>query len=265
MLVALVGINHRTAPVEVREKVYFSEERYPSVLRELRDAWRLDDACVLSTCNRTEIYFTAEPGDGKRRAAKEFFARAAQCPLEELNRHLYVMEGEEAERQLFRVAAGLDSMVVGEGQVLGQVRRAAEAARDENASGKVLTALFRQAVETGKRARGETAISKNAVSVSSAAVELAGSLFGALEDKRALIIGAGKTSELSVKHLRSAGLRNVLVANRTYEKAAQLAGRFGGTPVPFDELEAAIAAADVVISSTGSDAHIVDRDAMIGI
>ncbi|MEW6203424.1 MAG: glutamyl-tRNA reductase [bacterium] len=262
MTIFSIGLNHEAAPVEIREKIYFPPDRIPSLLSVLRESGRLTEANILSTCNRTEVYFASDNGDEERKLVVEFLTREAGCTAEELKKFLYTLTDEAAVKHLFRVASGLDSMVVGEGQVLAQVRKAYEAADGQRALGKVLGTLFRSAVATGKRARAETEISKNAVSVSSAAVELAGTLFGSLGRKTALIIGAGKMSELSIKHLRSANLQNVTVTNRTYEHAVALAEKFHAAVMPFGELEAAVAAADVVISSTGSPQPIVSRTMM---
>ncbi|MFH1539484.1 MAG: glutamyl-tRNA reductase, partial [bacterium] len=249
-------------PVEVREKVYFSEQALPGLLKEFREEAGGAETAILSTCNRTEVYAAAPAVDDKQQRLIARLAGKAECPEDNLRSLIYTMTDEEAARRLFMIAAGLDSLVVGEGQVLGQVRRAGEAARNTGTLGKVLGRMFRQAVSVGKRARAETAISQNAASVSSAAVELGRTLFGNLERKTALIMGAGKVGELSVKHLRSAGLRRVLVVNRTYERAVELADRFEGKAVPFEEMDSALAVADVVISSTGSEEPIVDKKRM---
>lgn len=262
MHILVVGVNHKTAHVEVREKLYYCEPMIPEMLRKFRAEIGSGDLALLSTCNRTEIYAATEDMHACRRKALDCLAGEAGEAGDKLRSAAYSMADEEAVRHLFRIASGLDSLVLGEGQILGQVRKTGELARNAGTTGKTLSAFFRQAVATGKRARAETAIARNAVSVSSAAVELAGALFGGLNRKTALIIGAGKIGELSVKHLRSAGLTTALVTNRTYERAVELAARFEGRPMRFEELDEAMRAADIVISSTGSTEPVVDRERM---
>ncbi len=282
--ILMVGLNHRAAPVEVRERVAFGPERLPEALRELTGGGEsgggeIRGAVLLSTCNRTEIYtcltgaelsLQADPpaGEGaegtspaggarERFAAVEtrllaFLARQAGLSGEELRRMTCILRGSEAVHHLMEVAAGLDSLVFGENEILGQVRAASEAARSAGADGPLLAALFRYAVHAGKRARSETEIGLAKVSIANLVVELAEQSFGSLKDRTALLVGAGKISAITARALVGAGLRCVMVANRTYERAQRLAQSLNGTAVHFDALDEVLPGADIVICSTGA-------------
>ena len=245
----LVGISHHNAPVELRERAALDRDRASELGRRL--AGETGEAVCLSTCNRTELYLvddSAEEAAGK--------AEASLLALEaELGPALYRLRDEAAALHLFRVAAGLDSMVPGEGEILGQVRAAYEA----GSTGRVLDRLFRDALRAGRRARTETAIGESPASVSSAAAALAEQVFGDLAGRRVLLIGAGKVGELTLRNLASRGAEVAFVANRSVDRAEELAGRFGGTPLPLERVEEELARADVVLSSTSAPGWIVER------
>ena len=260
MPVIAVGLSHKTAPVTIRDRFAFEETEWPPALRELVEQGRIEEGYVLSTCNRSEIYaFVEEEAQGYA-VIHRFLSQQGSMSSEEMDPYLYQLYDGKAVEHLFRVAAGLDSMVVGEQQILGQVRDAFEIARSEHLTGPVLNRLLQTAVEVGKRARTETGISEGAVSVSFAAVELAKKIFGGLEGRSAMLIGAGETGELTAKHIVDHGIHRLWVANRTYERAVQLAERFGGSAVPFDQLFSEMVEVDVVISSTAAPGYVVHRD-----
>jgi len=264
MPILMVGLNHKVAPIEVRERLAFGPERIPVILEELRvdEAAEINEAVLLSTCNRTEFYIcTCDSPIGVVRL-REFLADHAKLPVEELQQMLYVWQGVEAVEHLMQVSTGLDSLVLGENEILGQVRSAAEMAQSAGASGPILSALFRYAIQAGKRARAETEIGRGDISVASVVVELAEQVFGPLAKRTALLIGAGKISAITARALVRAGLRCVMVANRTFEKAQQLAGNLGGTAVHFDALDESLTQADIVICSTGAPHIVLHVDAV---
>jgi glutamyl-tRNA reductase len=249
MSVVLVGISHHRAPVELRERAALDPRRAGELASQLAGE---GEAVCLSTCNRTELYLA---DDSVERA--EAKAEAALLELEEkLGPALYRLHDEAAALHLFRVAAGLDSMVPGEGEILGQVRRAHEV----GAAGPILDRLFRHAVQAGKKARSETAIAENPASVSSAAAALAEQVFGDLRGRSILVIGAGKVGELAVRNLVTRGATIAFVANRTIDRAAELAQRFGGKAIPLDQVDGELAQADVVLSSTSSSRWMLTRE-----
>jgi glutamyl-tRNA reductase len=249
MSVVLVGISHHRAPVELRERAALDPERAGELASQLAGE---GEAVCLSTCNRTELYLADDSVD--RAEAK---AEAALLELEaKLGPALYRLHDEAAALHLFRVAAGLDSMVPGESEILGQVRRAHEV----GAAGPILDRLFRHAVQAGKKARAETAIAENPASVSSAAAALAEQVFGDLRGRSILVIGAGKVGEIAVRNLVTRGATIAFVANRTVDRAVELAQRFGGEAIPLDRVDAELAQADVVLSSTSSSGWVLTRE-----
>ncbi|RPF46694.1 glutamyl-tRNA reductase [Thermodesulfitimonas autotrophica] len=256
MFTIVIGLNHRTAPVEVRERLSFSNEQAREFLTKLRSKPGVSAVVLLSTCNRTEFYmfFTNEIA---RTAVIEVLCRRAGLEFSELKRYLYVYTENDCVRHLFRVAAGLDSMVLGETQILGQVKDAYQLALEAGTTGGYFNALFQQALAVGKRVRTETGIDKNPVSVSYAAVELAKQNLGSIEGRNVLVVGAGKMSELTVKHLIANGVTGVIVSNRSFERAEELASRFGGRAVRFDELYRWMERADIVISCTGASHYVI--------
>ena len=255
-----LGISHKTAPVELRERVALPEGRAASVLRELVSTEDIHEAVALSTCNRTELYLAVGDDVEAETTALGILARQADIRPTELVSHLYSIRNREAARHLFRVTAGLDAMVVGETEIQGQVKRAYELALVERTTSAIMNRLFREALTAGKRIRSETAISSGHVSVSSVAVALARETLGDLTGRRVIIIGAGETGELTAKAFVDAGVTSVFVANRHYDRAIGLAQRFGGRAVRFDELPAELERSDIVVSSTGSPHSIIERD-----
>ncbi len=259
--VLMIGLNHKVSPVEVRERLAFGPERVPLALHELMETGAseestINEAVLLSTCNRTEVYVRACNLAGAESRLQEFLARHAGLPVDQLRRMEYVTHGEETALHLMQVSAGLDSLVLGENEILGQVRSASEMAQSAGTNGPILSALFRYAIQAGKRARHETAIGRAEVSVASVVVELAEQAFGPLNDRTALLIGAGKISSITARALVKAGLHCIMVANRTYERAQKLAKNLNGMAVHFDALAETLVQADIVICSTGAP-HIV--------
>jgi glutamyl-tRNA reductase len=255
-----LGVSHKTAPIELRERLALPEGRAAGVLSSLVRETPVLEAVALSTCNRMELYlFAADPVEAET-AALGVLAREAELRPTELLGLLYSHRGEDAARHLFSVTAGLDSMILGEFEIQGQVKRAYEMALVEGITGPVLNRLFRAALAAGRRARHETGISEKGLSLSSVAVELAQRTLGDLARRQVLVIGAGDTAELTARALHARGVETVFVANRHYGRAIGLAQRFGGQAVRFDELPAALESADIVLSSTSSPHQIVDRD-----
>ena len=256
MQLALVGLNHKTAPVEIRERLAFSSDVLRSALASLVGREEVNEAIILSTCNRVEV--VAESSDDG--LIREFLCEFHQIPHDSISKHLYSFRGVDAIRHVFRVAASLDSMVLGEPQILGQVKEAYRIATDAGTVGMNLTALMNRAFAVAKKVRSETGISQSAVSVSYAAVELARKIFGDLSGKTVMIIGASKMGELAAKHLRRAGVSSVLVTNRTFERAVELAKVFEGAAVPFEHFADHMAGADIVITSTGAPHFIIGKN-----
>jgi len=255
-----LGISHKTAPLELRERLALTEGRAAGVLSDLRASEQVSEAAAISTCNRTELYLVVSDPVEAENVALTALSRQAGIRPTELVESLYSHRGIEAGRHLYRVASGLDSMIVGEAEIQGQVKRAYELALVEGATGAILNRLFRGALATGKRVRTETGIGEGAISVPSAAVELATRTLGSLADRRVLLIGAGETAELTARALAARGVDAVFVANRRYDRAIGLAQRFGGSAVRFEELPAQLEQADIVVSSTNSPHHIVERE-----
>lgn len=254
------GLNHKTAPVEVREHLSLAGERCSVALQELINCPALDEVVVLSTCNRTEIYATCQSAASGSQALTEFLQARLGGSEYQLEPYLYRFEDLDLVQHLFRVVSGLDSMILGEAQILGQVKGALHTALNATTAGVYLGKLFRQAVEVGKRARTETDIGQSAVSISYAAVELARKIFGELGGKSVLIIGAGETGELTARTLVAHGATAILVANRTHPRAVELAERFGGQAFLFEQLPDCLAQTDIVISSTGAPHAVVDLE-----
>ena len=260
MSVIVVGLNHRSVPLEVLERMTVSDARLPKALADLRGRDNVDEAVVLSTCMRTEVYVVAARFHAAMGDVRDFLAELSFSQPEDFSDHLYFFYEDSAAAHLFRVAAGLDSAVVGESEVLGQVRSAWEQAAAEGASGPVLGGLFRHAVEAGKRARSETGIARGTASVSHAAVEMAGQRLGSLEGRQILVLGAGDMGEgMAVALATSPGVGEVLVANRTWERAVDLAARVGGRAVELGGLSAALQEADVLLTSTGAPTALLDE------
>ncbi|MCU1486262.1 MAG: glutamyl-tRNA reductase [Actinomycetia bacterium] len=255
----VVGLNHRNVPLELLERMTVPAERLPKALADLVSRDHVTEAVVLSTCNRTEIYATAEKYHGAMGDVRNSLSEMTHVAPEAFADHLYAYHDTAAVAHLFSVAAGLDSAVIGESEILGQVRQAWEAATAEGAAGPGLHMLFRHALEVGKRARTETGIGRSMTSVSSAAVALAAERLGALSGKRVLVLGAGEMGEGMAVSLAAAGVAEVLVANRTPERAQALAERVGGTAVPLFDLPRALVEVDVLLTSTGATSVMVEH------
>src|SRR5512144_819743 len=258
--IVIVGLNHRTAPVEVRERLAFPADTVGHALRGLRERDGISEGVILSTCNRVEVCVLSNEGYRGVERVKEFLAGFHGVPIGELSDHLYHHLGEEAVRHMFRVSSSLDSMVLGEPQILGQVKDAYGYACEFKTIGPVLDKFFTKSFSVAKRVRTETRVANSAVSVSYAAVELAKKILGDLPDKVVMLIGAGEMCELAARHLLSAGAKGVLVTNRTFERAVLLAEEFEGTAVRFDELATHLKRADIILSSTGAPHFILKRE-----
>ena len=262
MAVIVIGVNHRSVPLHVLERMTVSAGRLPKALDDLSGRRHLAEAVLLSTCARTEVYVVADRFHGAMQSLREFLAEQSFLAPEDFGDSLYAYHEEAAVTHLFRVASGLDSAVLGEGEILGQVGRAAETARGEGTCGPLLSTLFRRAVEVGKRARTETSIARGVTSVSHAAVALATEHLGSLSGRSALILGAGDTGEGMAQALAQSGGATVLVANRTRRKAADVAHRVGGTPVDVGDLAAHLTEVDVLLTSTSADEQVLVADDM---
>ncbi|HEY6189814.1 MAG TPA: glutamyl-tRNA reductase [Pyrinomonadaceae bacterium] len=259
MSIVLVGVNHKTAPVAVRERLAFSDEACAEGLRALVDGEVVREGLIVSTCNRVEVLTatgTQHAREGTERITR-FLSEIRSIPYEDINKHLYTHADDEAVRHVFRVTSSLDSMVVGEPQVLGQVRRAYSLAVESGTAGRVLNRLVHHAFHVAKRVRSETGIAASAVSISYMAVELGRKIFGSLKGQTVLLIGAGEMAELAARHLVNAGAARVMVANRTNETAQKLAAEFGGEAVDFAQLTSRLAEADIVICSTGATEYVL--------
>jgi glutamyl-tRNA reductase len=257
-----LGVSHKTAPLELRERMALTEGRAVGILGELVERQEVLEAAAISTCNRTEFYLYASDPVGAEAVALGLLAREAETQPTELVGHLYSLRGAAAAEQLLRVTAGLDSMIIGEAEIQGQVKRAYELALVEGATGPVLNRLFRAALAAGKRARSETGISERSMSIPSVAVELAQRTLGDLDDRRVLVVGAGETAELTARALAAKGVEAIFIANRHYDRAIGLAQRFGGHAVRFEELPEELTDADIVVTSTSSPHHVIERDAL---
>jgi len=262
----VVGVSHHTAPVQIRERVAFDREAALHALEDLRGSGGIREAILLSTCNRTEVYLVPEPGEDGLQTAESLLARHAGSPVRELEPFLFRARGDAVVHHLFEVTAGLDSLVLGEAEIQGQVREAFEVAGTDSASapliGPVLHRLFEMALAVGGRVRSETRLGEGAASVASVAVELARKIFGPLRGRRVLVIGAGATAELTVRALVREGVRGGVVVNRTVERAEALAHQLEGEGVALSELPNALAHTDIVVSSTGSREAVITREVM---
>lgn len=261
----VIGINYKTAPVEIRERLSFNEADLSDAIKKLNTKKSILENIILSTCNRTEIYAVVDQLHTGRYYIKEFLSEWFGLEQKEFSPFLFVYEDDGAIDHLFNVTCGLNSMVLGETQILGQVRTSFMLAQQEATTGTVFNHLFKQAITLAKRAHSETDIGANAVSVSYAAVELAKKIFGSLANKHVLIFGAGKMGELAAQNLHGNGVKQVTVINRTYEKAIDLANRFSGKARTLAELEKAMVEADILISSTGSKDFVISKEMMVGV
>jgi glutamyl-tRNA reductase len=258
--IVLIGINHKTAPVELRECIAFTQDEAASALRTLAGKPAIEEVLVFSTCNRVEVLVVTANKVQAIDSTKEYIAEANKIPREEFEDSLYIHAGDEAVRHIFRVASSLDSMVVGEPQILGQVKDAYRLATESKASGVILNRLLHRTFFVAKRIRTETGIGDNAVSISYAAVELGRKIFGSLEGKNVLLVGAGEMAELAVEHLIGNKAQKIYVANRTFENGVALARRFKGQAIRFEEIVDSLELVDIIISSTGSPDFVITRD-----
>jgi len=260
MEIVLIGLSHKTAPVEIREKFCIPREKVKEFLPQLAGVPGIREGMVLSTCNRLEVLGVVETGEKEIARIEDLLAGIGEISAKELKPYLYLRTGEDAVKHLFRVTSSLDSMVLGEPQILGQVKEAYSQAVESKVSGLILNKLFHRSFFVAKRVRTETKIASQAVSVSFAAVELAKKILGNLEDKRAMLIGAGEMSELAARHLVNQGVREILVTNRTHQRALDLAQAFQGQAVPFEDFPQQLKNVDIVLSSTGSTHYIIRKE-----
>ena len=255
----LLGASHHSAPIDLRERIDFTRRGVPEALGEIGRRTALHEAVVLSTCNRSEIYTVCENPRHARQTLTSFMSGFHDVHESELTPHLYARNDADVVRHLFRVAAGLDSLVVGEPQILGQVKEAFTLASDLRRTGTLFNRLFPWSFAAGKRVRSETGLGEGAVSVSYASIALARKIFGRLENLRVLLVGAGEMAELTATHLRSQQVRQISVANRTVSHAKTLAGRVGGAAVPWERIASELTACDIVVAATGSASPIITR------
>ena len=263
MSIILIGMNHKTAPVNIRERLSISCEDNDGTLNVINNISQAGEVMYIATCNRVEVLASMEDVEKGLEKLKTFIFSHGNLSREEMKECLYVYRDADAVRHLFRVASSLDSMVMGEPQILGQVKDAYRHSVEQKASGIILNKLLHHTFHVAKRVRTETGISSNAVSVSFAAVELAKKIFGYLHGKTVLLIGAGEMSELAARHLINNGVSRMIFANRTYENAVRLANDFHGVPVDFDLLEDKLKEVDIVISSTGAPGYIVTEEMIV--
>jgi glutamyl-tRNA reductase len=262
MKLLVTGVSHKTAPVEVRECLAFRENTLPAALADLKSREGVAEALILSTCNRVEITVTTDDACDPQSIVDSFLADHKAVDPNSIGAHLYRHQGKDAIHHLFRVAASLDSMVIGEPQILGQLKQAYAAAKDCGSLCGWLDGLLTRAFSVAKRVRSETGIGQNAVSVSYAAVELARKIFGSLSGRTVMIVGAGKMSELAARHLRRSGASHVFVTNRTHERAVEMAKLFQGTPVEYTRFVDMLPEVDIVIASSGAPHYILRKEEM---
>jgi glutamyl-tRNA reductase len=262
MNILVLGLNHKTASVEIREKLAFDRESCVSSMKTLKQQPEIKEILILSTCNRVEIYSVVNDIEAGAERIIDYLAEFHQINKETIKHALYRFTIKDAIRHVFRVASSLDSMVVGEPQILGQLKDFFDIAIKEKATGVILNRFIRKAISVAKRVRTETAIAQNAVSISFAAVELAKSIFGSLANTSFMLLGAGEMAELAAKHLLNNGISSVVIANRTFGRAVELAKQFGGRAVPFDNFKRELLHADIVISSTGARDYVIKKQEM---
>jgi len=256
--IILIGANHKTASVELRECLAFSDDETVQALEKLKQKENIREVFLFSTCNRTEVLFIPD-GENNIETIKNFISEFKNIALTKFEDSLYIYKDSDAINHLFNVASSLDSMIIGEPQILGQVKAAFKTATKNNSSGVILNRLLHKTFSIAKRVRKETGIGDNAVSISYAAVELAGKIFSDLSTKSVMLIGAGEMAELAVEHLLSNDVKEIIVANRTFENAVNLADKFNGQAVKFEEMELMLQEVDIVISSTGSTQYILTQ------
>ncbi len=262
MKVLVIGVNHKTANVEIREKLAFNGPKLEEGVFGLRKIPEVREAAALSTCNRVELFVCANKGGAAADRIKDFLSTFHGLKRQDLEKSLYVHEGEDAIRHIFRVSSSLDSMVVGEPQILGQIKDSFDFALNKKTTGVLLNKLMKKAISTAKRVRTETKIAENAVSISFAAVELAKKIFTNLTGKSFMLLGAGEMAELAARHLMNNGIQDVMVVNRTYERGCELAREFNGKPVKFEDFLHELVHADIIICSTGAPTYVLLKEQM---
>lgn len=260
MELLLVGLNHKTAPVDIREKLSFSEKMIPEALESLREKEGVAECMIISTCNRVEILAGVDDPDVRIRQVKEYLRDFHRLPLKDFDSHLYTLSSEEAIFHTFQVATSLDSMIVGEPQILGQLKDAYALAKECKMTGILLNNILPKAFKVAKRVRTETGIGKRAISISFAAVELAKKIFGDISSKAVLVLGAGEMSDLVAQHLLRNGVTNVYVCNRTRERAEDMAKKFNGQVIPYENLFEKLHQVDILIASTGAPHFVIRRE-----
>jgi len=258
MNILVVGLSHKTAPVEIREKIAFSPTAMGEPLQQMIALESVCEGIIVSTCNRVELYATSREPERAIAQLRRFLADFHGLEYDKLAEHLYDLRGEDAIRHVLRVSASLDSMIIGEPQILGQIKTAYGYASEFKTAGLILNRFMHKAFSVAKRVRTETAIASNAVSVSFAAVELARKIFDKLEDKTVMLIGAGEMCELAAKHFINNGIAEVLVTNRTFSRAEKLAAEFNGRAIAFENFRDQLHQADIVLSSTGAPGFVLD-------
>jgi glutamyl-tRNA reductase len=258
-MLTLIGMNHRSAPLDLRERACFTDDEIPSALARLLEGAHASEALILATCNRVEILARANEGVPMAVELRAFLAKERGLDTVTIDRHVYVHEGLHAVRHVFSVACGLDSMVLGEPQILGQLKRAYAVASESGSTGPMLDRLLQHALSAAKRVRTATGISRNAVSVASAAATLARTIFDGLAGRSALLLGAGKMTELAAKHLASQGVTDITVTNRTYARACTLAESLAGTALPWDDLTQALERVDIVLTGTAATTPVLTK------
>lgn len=262
MHIITVGLNYKSAPVHVREKFAVAEQEISKALIKLKHTTSILECVIVATCNRTEIYAVVDRQQVCGHYIRNFMQEWFGVPIQEFNDHLYIYQDEQAIRHLYRVACGLDSMIIGETQILGQIRDAFLQAQSQKTTGTLFNQLFKQVVTLAKRAHSETGIGEHAVSVSYAAVELGKRIFGSFEDKHVMILGAGKMSELTAKHLHANGASQITVVNRSFDRAQELAHKFQGNACPYEQMLNQMHDVDILISSTGATQYVITRTDM---
>ena len=262
MKTVVIGLNHKTADVDLREKLAFNGPKLEDGIRQIRELSGIKETVIVSTCNRVEIYLTVKDVEKAFESVKDFFVRFFEIRRESLDNALYLYHDMEAVRHIFRVSSSLDSMVVGEPQILGQLKDAFEFALERKTTGVLLNRLLKKSISVAKRVRTETKIAENAVSISFAAVELAKKIFADLSEKTFMLLGAGEMAELAAKHMINNGVKDIVIANRTYETGCNLAKEFNGRAIRFDDYLNELAHADILVCSTGAQNYVLLKDQM---
>jgi len=258
MNILAIGLNHKNTPLDIREKLFFPEDKLKEPLKKIVEIDGIDSGILLSTCNRTEIYAHSKGEDSTISSLKSFFSESKNYQLSEFEDYLYIVKSKNALNHIFRVASSLDSLVIGEPQILGQFKKSFQIASEVQTVDFILIQIMTKALETAKKVRTETDIAKNPVSVSSSAVDLAKKIFGNLDDKSVLIIGAGEMAELAVEHFITDGISNVSFVNRSFEKAEKMAKAYGGKAVPIENYLNSLQEIDIIITSTGAPHYLIN-------